>query len=433
MNEREAALKVLIEYFSNKSSFDKALEKYSQQTENKSKFRAITNGTLKHKLFLDYCISKLVKINSKTDVNAINILRLAIYELLYTKSPDYAVINSYVEIIKKKNKRLAPFINAVLRNFSRKKEEIYNELNNKSPEEKISILYSHPLFLIKEWIKNYGMEETIKICEYNNAPPKITLRVNTLKISFNDFKELLQKQDIDFTKSIVKNVLILSKPTDVKEIEGYKEGFFSIQGESSCLVSFILNPQENQEILDLCAAPGGKTLHISELTNQKASITAVDVNEKRLETIKENAERLEIKNLKTIVSDASTFTPNKKYDRILIDAPCSNTGVLGKRSDARWNRDPEDIKTLSELQLKILKNASKLLKEDGIIVYSTCSIEKTENQEVIKNFLKEHKDFNLEDINPFIPFETKDKMIQILPSKHNMDGFFIAKLKKLKQ
>lgn len=431
INERKAALEVLTRYFHKNNSFDEQLENFSAKVLNKGEFRALTTGTVKYKLLLDFYMSKLAKINSKTDIYAINTLRLGIYELIFTKNPPYSVINSYVELMKSSNKALSPFVNAVLRNFTRKKSSLDEIIKNLPTSERISTLYSHPEFMVKEWLIAYGEEETIKICRFNNAPPKISLRINTLKTDLENFSKVLTENNINFSLSKVKNLITLDKSLDIRVIPGFEEGHFVVQGEGSALVSHALNPKENEEILDLCAAPGGKTIHIAELIKNNGRITAVDISERRIKRIKENAQRLCFDCVETHCSDAIKFKSEQKYDKILVDAPCSNTGVLSKRADARWNRKPEDIVALSVLQLNILNNAAKYLKPEGVMVYSTCSIEKAENEKVVALFLQQNNDFQIEDLSPYVIFPTQDKMLTILQSTNNTDGFFIARLKKM--
>ena len=219
INERKAALEVLTKYFNKACSFDNELENYSTKVLNKAEFRALSNGTVKYKLLLDFYISKLIKINAKTNPYAINVLRLGIYELIFTKNPPYAVINSYVEIMKTCKKELSSFINAVLRNFTRKKEELDKIINKMPLLEKTSILHSHPEFIVKEWLETYGEEETVKICSYNNSAPKISLRINSLKTDLNTFTKTLSENNINFSFSKVKNIIILENALDIRESE----------------------------------------------------------------------------------------------------------------------------------------------------------------------------------------------------------------------
>jgi 16S rRNA (cytosine967-C5)-methyltransferase len=321
----------------------------------------------------------------------------------------------------------------VLRNFIRKRSEITFPDIEGDPVSAISIKYSHPEWMVERWLHNYSINDTIEICIYNNLIPKLTIRVNTLKISKEKLKVLFKKHCIHYTDDrMVNDCLILHHKGDIREIPGFKEGYWIVQSESSSLVSIVLDPKEDENVLDLCSAPGGKTTHIAALMKNKGKIKAVDISSKRLEKVKENCKRLGINSVKYEAADAKSFTSDEQFDRILIDAPCSNTGVLAKRIDARWKKTKEDIINLAKLQLEILNNAARLAKSEGIIVYSTCSIEPEENQEVITKFLEANKDFKLDKIAPYLPWEiSEDKgYFQILQSRQKIDGFFIARLRK---
>lgn len=442
MDTRLAAVKCLIKIIEQNKTYDEAINFYADKAKNghskdlkltlddycHSELVNLVSGAVKYKLTLDFFIES-VSSRSKISPPIRNILRAGIYELEYLKNPDYAVINSYVEIAKKYDKNSSGFVNAVLRNFLRLHESIPSPYS-------LNIKYSHPEWLVDRWISNYGTEETIKICEFNNKIPVLSIRINQLKTSKEKLIDLFKENNIEFTESnISEECLILKNTGNIKNIFGFKEGLWMVQGESSSLVAKILDPQPNERILDVCAAPGGKTTHIAALMHDTGEIVAVDASKDRIKKIEENCQRLGINSVKTIVADAGIYNDNCRFDRILIDAPCSNTGVFVKRPDARWKRKPEDIKKLTDIQLKILENTSKLLKSGGMLVYSTCSIEPEENLLLIQKFLQNNSNFIFEDISKYLSFindgNGKDGYIQILQSKNNTDGFFIAKLKKL--
>ena len=435
MDVRIPAVKCLIKILEQNKTSDEVINSYAEKVGSISELINLTVGAVKSKLTLDFLIENISsRPLKKISPPVKNILRAAIYELEYLKTPDYAVINSYVEISKLYDKNSSNFVNAVLRNFLRKKYEIKFPNIEENPCEAISIKFSHPAWLVEKWIKTYGIDETIKICEFNNKIPAISLRINTLKTSKTEIMNLFKENNIEFTESPVSDeCLRLKNQGNIKNIAGYKEGFWAVQGESASLVVKILDPHQGERVLDLCAAPGGKTAHIAALIENKGEITAVDISKNRIKKIEENCERLGITCVKTIVSSAENFE-EKDFDRILIDAPCSNTGVFSKRPDARWKRKPEDIKNLAKIQHEILQNATKLLKQGGTLVYSTCSIEPEENILLVQEFLKNNNDFALEDISKYIFWKDKghEGYIQILQSTYNIDGFFIAKLKKLK-
>jgi 16S rRNA (cytosine967-C5)-methyltransferase len=462
MDVRFAAIKSLIKILEQNKTSDEVINSYAEKVSSISELINLTAGTVKFKLTLDFFIENISsRPLKKLSPPVKNILRAAIYELEYIKNPDYAVINSYVEISKIYDKNSSKFINAVLRNFLRKKS-CHSELDSESISQlksvftteqtlkqvqgdslitekanlnlikAISINFSHPEWLVERWIETYGIDETIKICEFNNKIPVISIRINTLTSSKAEIINLLGENHIEFTESLISDeCLVLKNAGNIKNIAGFKEGFWAVQGESSSLVAKILDPQKGERILDLCAAPGGKTTHIAALMQNSGEIIAVDISQDRIKIIEENCNRLRITCVKTVVSDATTYTDNQKYNRILIDAPCSNTGVLGKRPDARWKRTPEDIKKLTEIQKKILQNASELLKEGGTLVYSTCSIEPEENILLIQEFLNNNNDFAFENFRNKLSLTDENAgFIQILQSQYNTDGFFIAKLKK---
>ena len=435
MDVRLTAVKSLIKILEQNKASDEVINSYAEKVSSIGELINLTVGTVKFKLTLDFFIEKISsRPLKKISPPVKNILRAAIYELEYLKTPDYAVINSYVEISKLYDKNSSGFVNGVLRNFLRKKDEINFPSIEENPVKAISIKFSHPEWLIERWIKTYGLDETIKICEFNNKIPIISIRINTLKASKTEVMDLFKENNVEFTESLISDeCLILKNQGNIKKIVGFKEGYWAVQGESSSLVAKILDPREGDRILDLCAAPGGKTAHIADLMGNSGEILAVDISKDRIKRIKENCERLGITNVKTVVSDAATLS-DRHFDRILIDAPCSNTGVFSKRPDARWKRTPTDIKNLTKIQLEILQNASNLLKEEGTLVYSTCSIEPEENILLVQEFLKNNKDFAFEDISKQFTCKEagQEGYIKILQSEYNIDGFFIAKLKKLK-
>ncbi len=433
MDIRQAALKCLIKTLEHDKIYDETYNFYAEKVNNPFELKNIFSGAVKYKLTLDYFIDKISsKKISQLSPEVRNILRLGIFELEFLKRPDYAVVNSYVELCREVDKKAVKFVNAVLRNFIRKKDDIIPQQSRLGETKYLSILYSHPEWLVKKWIKTYGRERAEKICEYNNSPAKVTLRVNTLKISKNDLLDVFTEKNINFTESeISKDCIIVTGSGNIKNIPGFREGFWAVQGESSSLVSEVLAPEPGELVLDFCAAPGTKTTHIAMLMQDKGKITAVDISAERLKKIEENCKRLGVKSIKTLAGDAVKLDFAEKFDRVLIDVPCSNTGVFAGRPDARWKKTPESIEDLSQLQMKILKNAAIQLKPGGILVYSTCSIEPEENELLIKRFIKENKNFTPENFRIEAAFgsEKFPGFLQILQSEHNIDGFFIAKLR----
>lgn len=428
MDARENALKALIELSNNSNfEFEKIFNNYSQKSSYKADFGMLMHGVIRHITYLDFLIEKIYSKKPKfLQVAVRNLLRLGIFEINFNNTPDYAVVNSYVELAKKYTPRAVSLINAVLRNFLRKKNEII------FPEnfiDRLSIKYSHPKWMIKRWIRHYGEDEIEEILSFNNTSYGLWVRVNTLKISVEDFLNLLRENEIEFERDeILPECIKINYKGEIDKLLGYKEGYWAVQGLSSCLVSKILAPEKNDFILDVCAAPGAKTAHIAALMKNTGRIISVDKSAKRLEKVLQNIERLGLDNVECVVKDAINYDFGEFFDKILVDAPCSNTGIFSKKPDAKWNKTIEDIESLAKIQLDILENASNYLKPNGTLVYSTCSIEVEENILVVNKFLSKHPNFELEPF--YIPYETTGTL-QILPHEFGMEGFFIAKFKRI--
>ncbi|MEN8904711.1 MAG: 16S rRNA (cytosine(967)-C(5))-methyltransferase RsmB, partial [Clostridiales bacterium] len=371
----------------------------------------------------------------------LNIIRTGIYQILFCdRIPDFAVCSESVLLAKKYgHKGSIGFVNGILRNIVRNKEKIQYPNKDKNIYEYLSIFYSIPVWIVKRWIKIFGIDFTKSILEYNlKKESKLTIRINSLKIELNDLQEMLKSDSILGRKSsIIKNALIIDEPKDIINLNLYKEGFFSIQSECSMLVTEILNPRENDFIIDLCSAPGGKTAHIAEKMNNTGKIIAMDLHKSRLKNVLENEKRLGINIIEIKENDGEILNRSymEKADKVLVDAPCSGFGIINKRPDILFNRKEEDIKKLVITQKNILDNAAKYVKQNGIIVYSTCTIEPGENEIQIKNFLERHKNFSLESIEEFLPDKLKkylieDGFVTIYPHINDLDGFFIARLKR---
>lgn len=425
MDAREASLKALIEISYNKD-FDKVFSDYVQKTEYRADFGQLVNGVIKNISYLDFFIEQISQRKPKFLQNDVrNILRLAFFELEFTQTPDYAIVNSYVEMTKIHNNKAVSFVNALLRNFIRKRDKI---ILPKNQLDSLSIKYSHPKWMIKRWILHFGKDEIENILQFNNSSYGLWVRVNTLRISVNAYLSLLVENEIEYEQNeFLPECIKVKYKGNIEKLTGYKEGYFIVQGLASSLVANVLEPDVNQKVLDICAAPGGKTTHIAAMMNNTGSIIAVDSNRHRLEKLEQNVDRLDIKNVTIMTKDATKLDFNKKFDRILIDAPCSNTGVFCKRPDAKWKKSIEDIEELAKVQYKILANCSRYLNVGGTLVYSTCSIEPEENMLVVHKFLQNHKNFELKPFN--VPCETEGTL-QLVPSEFGMEGFFIAKLTK---
>jgi len=270
-------------------------------------------------------------------------------------------------------------------------------------------------------MKSNDEKEVEQICKNSNIKPKVTIRVNTLKINKQELIERLKEKNTECKETAEKldDFLILEKVKNIENVEEFKQGYFTIQDISAGQTAKILNPQPGELVLDACSAPGGKTTYMAELMKNKGKIEAWDIHEHRTKLVEQNAQRLGINIIETKVKDASLYDESlkEKFDKILLDVPCLGIGVIKRKPDIKWKRKPEDVKNITEIQKKILDNCSKYLKKNGVMVYSTCSILEKENQDIVDKFLKENNEYYIR------PEETRN----ILPNEEK-DGFFICKI-----
>lgn len=423
---------------------------------------ALVQGVVRHRMQLDDKLKKLSKQPfDKMPETLRNILRVALFQLDFMSDmPESAVVNTSVQLAKKLgHEGHGKFVNGVLRNYIRSRsastpDVVPEEEDTADPIQKFMVKYSLPEWLIRRWIQNYGSEEAEKLFQFSQSTPEVTLRSCELSITPEGLAQVFGNKEIAFHKGkLVESCFILddSRHLSPEKLPGYKEGLFAVQDEAAAFVSIVVDPKPQELIVDLCAAPGGKSLHMGELMNNTGRIVAVDIKANRLNSLKSNRNRLGLTNIEIIEADARSFEPDRPADKVLLDAPCSGTGVINRRSDLRFNRDAADIEALVTLQRELLANAAKMLKPGGVLVYSTCSIEPEENFDNVRWFLKEFGDFRPDDISPYLPEFLKAEiastwggpacktesemtvahMLQLLPSRHGTSGFFISRLKKL--
>ena len=392
-------------------------------------------GVTTWKLTLDTIIQKYSKIKiKKISPWVINILRMGAYQIVFLdKVPKSAAVNESVNLCKKYGGKSVGFVNAILRKVE--KSDYLELFEIKNEIEKISKTTSMPEWIVRELNKEFDPEKVNEICENSNLKPKITIRINNLKITKNELKKSLQSKEIEVEDGIIEDFLYLKNVKNITNLDEYKKGLFTMQDESAGLTALVLNTKEGESILDCCSAPGGKTTYIAELMNNNGNIKAWDLYKHRLDKVQENSKRLGIDIIKTEENDATVLKEEyiEKFDKILIDAPCLGLGVIKRKPDIKWQRKFEDVEEISKIQEKILNTCSKYLKKGGILVYSTCSIIQSENEKIVENFLKSES-FELEEINNVNIENLKNKItkkgiIKLYPSE-NMNGFFISKLIK---
>ena len=294
-----------------------------------------------------------------------------------------------------------------------------------------------PLWIVEELLKEGIKPENVeKICRASNIKPKVSIRVNTLKTNKQELKQVLEKENIKALDGILEDFLILDKAKNIEKLESFKNGLFTVQDEAAGLTALILNPKKGETILDACSSPGGKTTYIAQLVENDGKIFAFDIHEHRTKLVEQTAKRLGINIIETKVQDASKFDKKyeNKFDKILLDVPCLGIGVLRRKPDIKWQKQKEDVEQITKIQYAILENCSKYLKTGGELVYSTCSILKEENENLVKKFLQKNKEFELEKIkisdeNFFKKYLENEQFLQV-EQNEKTDGFFICKLFK---
>lgn len=389
------------------------LEKNNFTDLEKRLFTKITYGVVENKIRIDYYLQPFIKgVRVKPFIK--NVLRVGVYVINDMDMANHYIVKTLVDLVKKVDLRSTKFVNGVLRNFERTPRRNYDNLNKK---EFLSIKYSMPLELINVLISDYGMKLTEEIlASYTNSTNLNTYRINQLIVKDQEQikKELLAQDE----KMIIKEDMIYTKKSLINT-SFFKNGQIIAQDYSSTLPARYLNPKENDIVLDTCSAPGMKTIQMAGMMNNKGQIIALDIYEHKLNLINENCQKYNAKIIKTILQDATTTKFETKFDKILVDAPCSGLGVIAHKPDLKYHITSKKIDELATISYNILNNVCQFLKPKGILVFSTCTITKKENEELINKFLNNHQSF------------VKLEEEKILPSKDKtQDGFYICKLKK---
>lgn len=400
----------------------------------------IVYGTIQYKLTLDYYLDSFIEGKKKLQPWVKMLLRMSVYQMVYLdRIPDHAIFNEAVEIAKKRgHKGIASFVNGVLRNIQRNGVPSLDAITDEV--ERLSIETSHPAWLVNRWISLYGYETTKAMCFENLVKKPSTVRVQPLKNSREEVITKLTAAGYEVEKSAISDQGIIITQGNILKSDLFKDGCLTIQDQSSMLVGEIVQAQPGMHVLDTCSAPGGKVTHIAEKMENKGSIHAFDLHDKKLKSISNRAAELNLNIIETKAYDARKLTElydDETFDRILVDAPCSGLGVIRSKPDIKYHKQEEDIHKLAFIQLDILSNVAYLLKPDGKLVYSTCTVDTAENESVVKQFLAEHPDFSI-DTSLFeeLPGELKQSIgvseygVQLFPQTLQTDGFFLTRLIK---
>jgi 16S rRNA (cytosine967-C5)-methyltransferase len=348
-------------------------------------------------------------------------------------------VNETVNLAKALAPRAAGFVNAVLRSADRGRETIVYPDRDREPVAFLATRYSHPAWLAERWLTQLGPVEAERLAEAMAAPPPLTIRVNTLRISRDELAAQLAAEGGTVTLTRYSpDGLHLAAAGSLAQLPSFRKGLFVVQDESSQLAAHFLAPAPGAAVLDLCAAPGGKATHLAQLMGNRGTVTACDAGERKLRFIRDNTERLGITIVTTLALDASgPLTPlgERNFDRVLVDAPCSGLGVIRRHPEGKWWRTPADLPRLAAMQKKILANAAERVAAGGTLLYAVCSPDREENEAVVDDFLSQRRDFVLEDLRELFPdwreLFTERGCFRSWPHRHGMDGFFAARLKKI--
>lgn len=439
-NSRELALKILFQINEEGAYANLALDKALFSCKNldprdRGLITEIVYGSVKYRGKLDYILNQFAKTKvKKMDHWTRNNLRMALYQILFLdKVPDSAAVDESVKLAKRYG-HSDKFVNAVLRNYLRGKETIVWPDQQKDPIAYLSVMYSFPEWMVTRFVQQYGFAQAEKLCQYYNQPAPLWIRTNTLKITREALKMQLEQNGITVTESrFTPEGLQIHSAVNLHKLQAFQKGLFTVQDESSMLVALAAEPGKEQRVLDVCSAPGGKATHMAQLMKNTGVIYACDIHKHRLELIEENCKRLGITNVKTIEQDGTILTRRwqEPFDIIVCDVPCSGLGVLGRRADARWAKESEDIAGLCGIQKRILEEAAKLVVPGGTLIYSTCTITPEENQNMVEQFLLRHPEYELDETltDCWLNMEKAcNGFIQFLPFEDAMDGFFIARM-----
>src|SRR5699024_4448704 len=419
---------------------DHELKSKKLSEKDKGLLTEVVYGTTQRKITLDYYLNKFINKKKKQKQWVIILLRMSVYQMVFLdKVPAHAIIHEAVEIAKQRgHKGIASFVNGVLRNIQR--QGVPDTSKIKDPVKRLFIETSHPEWIIKQWINDYGLELTKEICEENLKHKPISIRVQPMKISRDEAMKQLTEEGLQVEPSAISDQGIILRKGNIFHTTLFKEGYLTIQDQSSMLVGDMLNAKSGMKVLDTCSAPGGKATHIAEKMDNQGLIKAHDLHRKKVKLIENKAKQLSLSIIEANQGDARKLSEKynpETFDCMLVDATCTGFGVVRRKPDIKFNKEEKDIHQLAEIQLEILSEIAPLLKKDGYLVYSTCTINRTENEGVIQKFLEKHKNFTVDptffktlpDILKDSPGETSYGL-QLLPQTNESDGFLLTRLKK---
>jgi 16S rRNA (cytosine967-C5)-methyltransferase len=391
-------------------------------------------GVLRNRSLLDWTLEQFsAQPLARTDARTRNLLRLGAYQILFLdKVPGRAAVDTATELAKQYGRKPG-YVNGLLRNVIRNRDTLRLPVAT-DPVRSLSIMHSHPAWLVRRWVNRFGTERTAQALRDNNRPAPLMVRCNVLRTRTQDLLASLiaEGAEVQGTRYSPVAIEVLSSP-GIRDLAAYRDGRFLVQDEAAQLIGFLLSPRPGETVLDACAAPGGKATHLAELMGNRGTIVALDNDRARIPRIVENSHRLGATIIRPVRGDAATFREGP-YDKVLVDAPCSGLGVLRRHPDGRWTKTETIVGDHAGVQQKILENCAKLVRPGGAVVYATCTTEPEENDDVIDRFRHSLKgEFTIEDPRPYLPEPAAELVddqgfFRTFPDHPNLDGFFAVRM-----
>lgn len=437
---RELALQtltdILVEGAYSNHALNEQIEKNELTLQDKNFMTELIYGTLQHEQLLNFYVTPFF--NGKVKAWVRILIQMTLYQMLYlTSIPEHAAISEAVKIAKKRGGQFnGKLVNAILREMTRTPLLSLDSITDEA--ERLAIETSHPLWLIKLWKKQFGWEKTVQMSNANNERVNVTIRVNRVRGTREELKQKLESEDIICKNGYLSEDALVILKGNVIQTKAFEQGWFYIQDESSMLVARALKPDHHAKVLDTCSAPGGKTTHLAEIMRQTGMVYAHDIYPHKIKLIEENVKRLGLTNVVATLQDAMTLNERyqeETFDAVLVDAPCSGLGILRRHPEVKLTKKPSDLDEIMMIQQNILKTVASLVKKGGRLVYSTCTVNRKENDKMIEQFLANHQDYELDKslvqrLPKVLSEQTKQGMVQLFPGDYHTDGFFIACLKR---
>lgn len=439
-NARELALQtltdILIDGAYSNHALSEQIEKNELTVQDKNFMTELVYGTLQHEQLLNFYVTPFF--NGKVKAWVRILIQMTLYQMLFLDSvPEHAAISEAVKIAKKRGGQFnGKLVNAILREMTRTPLPSLDTIKDEA--ERLAVETSHPLWLIKLWSKQFGWEKTIQMARANNERVNVTIRVNGVRGTREELKQKLESEGITCEYgNLSQDALVILKGNVIKT-KAFEQGWFYVQDESSMLVARALKPKHHSKVLDTCSAPGGKTTHVADLMRQTGTVYAHDVYEHKIKLIEDNVKRLGLTNVVATLQDATTLNEryeSDSFDAVLVDAPCSGLGILRRHPEVKITKQPSDLDEIMMIQKKILNTVAPLVKVGGTLVYSTCTVNRKENDKMVEQFLAQHPEYELDPtlvnrLPEVLHEQTKNGMVQLFPGDYQTDGFFIACLKR---